>query len=140
MPSRRTVLSALSVAIAGCSALQDDDERTVFERDVTLDPGEYRAVEFDLADRREVVFGVSDVEDAELDVLFMQASEFAAFADGEAFDYRYTSGLSVSGGVSEDTVPAGAYAVVFDNTDRGEATPDGRTVSAHARVTTHPPE
>ena len=140
MPSRRTVLSLLAVAVAGCSALGGDDERTVFDSDISLAPGEHRAVEFDLEAEREVEFGVSDVEGGELDVLFMPGSELGAYTDGEAFDYRYTSGLAISGGFSEDTVPAGAYAVVFDNTDRGEATPDGRTVSAHARVTTHPPE
>ncbi len=63
MPSRRAVIALLSVPVAGCSALQGDDERTVFESDIALDPGEYRAVEFELEERREVVFGISEVED-----------------------------------------------------------------------------
>jgi len=138
MPSRRTVLSLLAIAVAGCSAFQDDD-RIVFESDITLDPGEYHAVEFDVEKQREVVFELSKDGETELDMLFMPESEFAAYDDGEAFDYRHTSGLAVTGGFSEDTVPAGSYAVVFDNTDRGEATPDGQTVSGHAQVTTNPP-
>ena len=140
MPSRRAYLSGLCVALAGCSALGGDDERTVFDSNITLGPGEHRAVEFDLEEEREVEFGVSDAEGGELDVLFVPESELPAYTDGEAFDYRHTSGLAVSDGFSEDTVPTGAYAVVFDNTDRGEATPDGRTITCQARVTTHPPE
>jgi hypothetical protein len=46
----------------------------------------YRAVEFELETERTVEFGMSD---------------------GEEFEPRYSSGLAVSGGWAEDTVPAG---------------------------------
>lgn len=124
--------------VAGCSTLQDSDERTVIDADVELAAGDYRAVEFELEEERTVEFGMTGVENAERDVLFLSRSEFEAFAGGEEFEPRYTSGLAVSGGFAEDTATAGEYVVVFDNTDRGTATPDGR-VSGHARVEILPP-
>jgi len=140
MPSRRAVLAAVVASLAGCSALGGDEERTVLDADIELEPGEYRAAEFSVDQERTVGFGISEVEDAELDVLLLSGEEFDAYAEGSEYEPRYTSGLGVSGGFAEDTVPAGAYAVVFDNTDRGDAVPEGSTVSGHAEVRITPPD
>lgn len=88
--------------LAGCSApFQSSDKRTILDSDIEIAAGEYRTVEFELEEQREVEFGMSEIENA-------------------------------------DTVPAGEFVVVFDNTDRSEATPDG-AVSGHARVELSPP-
>lgn len=140
MPSRRAVIASVAVLLAGCSAFQSSGERTVFDAGVDLAAGDYRTVEFELDTERTVEFGMSDIGNHEVDVLFMSREEFEAFSDGEEFEPRYSSGLAVSGGSAEDTVPAGEYAVVFDNTHRGEATPDGAAVSGQGRVVALPPD
>jgi hypothetical protein len=140
MPSRRLVMSSIAVLLAGCSApFQSDDKRTVLDSDIEIAADEYRTVEFELEEKREVEFGISDIENAEIDILFLSRTEFEAFAQRDEFESRYSSGVGVSGGFAEDTVPAGGYVVVFDNTDRSEATPDG-PVSGHARGKISPPD
>jgi hypothetical protein len=134
MPSRRAVLLSVAVLLAGCSTGNSGDQRTVLDTDIDLEAGDYRAVEFELEEKRTVEFGASGFENTEIDILFLSREEFAAFSGGEAFEPLYTSGLAVSGGSAEDTVPAGEYVVVFDNTPRSEATPDGRSASGHVRV------
>lgn len=134
MPTRRAVISSVAVLLAGCSTLQDSTERTILDTDIELAAGEFRSVEFELQQQRAVEFGMSEIENAEVDILFMSRREFEAYTEGNEFEPRYTSGLAVSGGWAEDTAPAGEYVVVFDNTERGMATPNGDTISGHARV------
>lgn len=139
MPSRRAVIASLVVPVAGCLTLQYSEEQTVIDTDIELAAGEYRAVKFELEKERTVEFGMTGVNNAEVDILFMSLSEFEAFAEGDGFKPRYTSGRGVSGGSAEDTaVPAGEYVVVFDNTNRSTATPTGR-VDGHVRVVVLPP-
>ncbi|QLD90638.1 hypothetical protein HWV07_16965 [Natronomonas salina] len=133
MPSRRSVIAALPMVIAGCTVFGQGSEQ-IFDEDISLSPGEYRAVEFDIEAERSVSFGFSGDDDATLDILFLPHEEFAAYERGDDFEYRYTSGLDVSDGYAEDeNVPAGRYVVVFDNTDRGEATPS-RQIDGRAEV------
>jgi hypothetical protein len=134
MPTRRTVISSVAVLLAGCSILQQSPGRTVLDADIELAAGEYRTVEFELQEQREVEFGISGIENAKVDILFMSPEQFEAYREGSKFEPRYSSGLGVSGGWAEETVPAGEYVVVFDNTERGAATPSGNAVSGHARV------
>lgn len=138
MPSRRSVIAGLPMVIAGCTVFGRDSEQ-VFDEQISLSPGAYRAVEFEIEAERSVTFGFSGDTDAKLDILFLPREEFAAYERGDDFEYRYTSGLDVSGGYAEDErVPAGQYAVVFDNTDRGEATPS-RQINGRAEVALEPP-
>lgn len=133
MPSRRSVIAALPTMITGCTVFGRGSEQ-VFDEAISLPRGEYRAVEFEVQSDQSVSFGFSGDEDAKLDILFLPREEFAAYQRGDDFEYRYTSGLDVSGGYAEDeNVSAGQYVVVFDNTDRGEATPS-RQIDGRAEV------
>ncbi|WP_458207861.1 hypothetical protein [Haladaptatus sp. NG-SE-30] len=88
-----------------------------------------------LKEKRSVKFGIDVVEGPNVDVFFLSQDQLAAYTAGGEFEYRYTSGLTVSGGWTEDSgVPAGKYAVIFDNTDRGEAVPDRLSMRGHAWV------
>jgi hypothetical protein len=140
MPSRRTVMAALAVSLAGCSALRGSEGRTVFDADIDIDAGDYRAVEIELQEERTVVYGVTGIENGKVDILLLPRAEFDAFTRGEEFESWYSDGLGVSGGWAEATTPAGEYVVVFDNSERGTATPDGRTVSGHAEVEVELPD
>lgn len=135
MPSRRAVLAAVAASLAGCSALGGDEERTVLDADIELGPGEYRAAEFELQEERTVVTSLSGNENGRIDILLLTRDGFDAFRRGEEFEAWYSDGTGgVTGGLAEATVPAGEYAVVFDNSERGSAEPDGNTVTGHAEV------
>lgn len=136
---RRTFLASSLTLLAGCSVFDPDAERTLFDEEIHLEPGEYRAVEFELRKERSVAFGFSSSQDTELDLLFVDQRNFEAYERGTDFAYRYTSGLGVSGGRSEDSaVPEGKYVVIFDNTGRGDASPKGETVSGRGWVVHQP--
>lgn len=123
--------------ITGCTVFGRGSEQ-VFDEAISLPRGEYRAVEFEVQSDQSVSFGFSGDEDAKLDIFFLPREEFAAYERGDDFEYRYTSGLDVSGGYAEDErVPAGQYVVVYDNTDRGEATPS-RQIDGRAEVALEP--
>jgi len=141
MLSRRAVVASLAGLVAGCSTLRGSEGRTLLDAGIVLAPSDYRDVEVELEQERTVEFEFATSEDGnvEIDILFLSRSEFDAFAEGEAFDAWPTSMQAVSGGFAERTVPAGEYVVVFDNSDRGTATPDGRTVRGNARVEVFPP-
>lgn len=137
MPFRRSVIASVPMVIAGCVGFGRGSEQ-IFDEAITLPPEEYRAVEFEMQTERSVSFGISGGDGAKLDVFFLPDEEFAAYERGDDFEYRYTSGLGVSGGVAEDeNVPAGEYVVVFDNTDRGEAVPS-QQINCRATVSLEP--
>jgi hypothetical protein len=142
MPSatRRGALAALSTALlAGCSVPRLGPGRTVFSRDVRIPPGEFHGVPFALDAERTVRFGIEVETGPNVDVFLLGDDAYAAYRDGRDFEYRWASGLDVASGFAEDSaVPAGEYAVVYDNTDRGDATPDGRPVVGHATVAVEP--
>lgn len=141
MPSRRTVMAALAVSLAGCSALRGGEGRTVFDADIDIEAGDYRAVEVELDEERTIVTSMSENENVGIDILLLTRDGFDAFTRGEEFEAWYSDGMEgVTGGVAEATVPAGEYVVVFDNSERATAKPDGRTVSGRAKVAVEPPD
>lgn len=135
------MLVATAALLAGCSVPGFELGRTVFEGDVTIPAGEAHVVEFALDDERDVRFGIEVDEGPNLDVFFLPRDQLAAYRAGDPFEYRAASGLDVEEGwASDGEVPPGEYAVAYDNTDAGEAKPDGRTVRGHASVHVQPPD
>lgn len=92
MPSRRSVIAAVPMVITGCTVFGRDSEQ-IFDEEISLPPGEYRAFEFEIQAGRSVSFGFSGDDDAKLDVFFLPDEEFAAYERGDDFEYRYASGL-----------------------------------------------
>ena len=134
-----SVLVAAVALLSGCSVPGFGPGRTVFEGDVTVPAGEFHVVEFALDAERDVRFGIDGTEGPNLDVFFLPRDQLAAYRDGDPFEYRAASGLDVEEGWAADSaVPPGEYAVVYDNTDAGEARPDGRMVRGRASVHVQP--
>lgn len=135
--TRRTAVVAGASLFAGCAAVArkvaHPNRRYVVDRTVSVPAGEFRRWAFELGREREVEFGASVASGPAVDVYLLTAAAFENYRAGEAFDARYTSGLGVTDGFAEDTLPAGAYVVVLDNTGRGEG-PGDADVRADVRV------
>jgi len=138
---RRAVLAAgASALLAGCTVPSLGPGRTAFDGDVTIPPGEFHDVSLSLSAERTVVSELAVEAGPNVDVFLLDAEGFDAYRDGDPIEPTYLSVLDVSGGFAERTVPAGEYAAVFDNTDRGEARPDGERVRGTVTVTVEPPD
>jgi len=134
---RRSVIAAVPALLVGCSIHGGGSEQ-LLDEEIHLSSGEYRAFEFEIQTERSVSFGFRGDGETNLDIFFLPHNEFAAYERGDEFEYRYTSGLDVAGGFTEDeNVDPGSYVVVFDNTDRGEAVPS-QPVSGRVEVTVEP--
>lgn len=102
------------------------DGRTGLSGQVVLGSGEYAAHTF--AESEAFVLGVHAFERLErpLDFLTLRRPALDGYGTGEAPSYLSSATqLDRPLAVVDARLPAGEYAFVFDNTTRGEATPQG---------------
>lgn len=148
--SRRRLLGAAAVAfgtaLSGCTATgaRRDDEDTLIDETLRVDPGRYEAVPFALEDDRRLTVEATlsdrsvDVkrDGPAVDVVVMTATAYREFESRRAFSY--VGGVSmpdvVSGQVS-GTVDHGEYVALVDNTDTGPAAPGSSGVTAVVDLT-----
>jgi hypothetical protein len=141
---RRQYLGIVGVGLtgvgAGCSALRGgptyaNDAFT----DVTTESGARRqsvSGSFALAQgeiaarsikpRRSVRLTIEFEATAPIDVILLDQSELDKLRDGEEFLYYQSGSLTdTQGGETSGGLQSGDYAVAFDNSSMGEATPEG---------------
>jgi hypothetical protein len=147
--SRRGVLGALgaglSAAIAGCTAADADGRRSpgaeseLVSGTLRIEPGSHETRGFSLPGERWLTVSASlsdrsvDVkrDGPAVDVFVVDPDAAARYRRGEPFEYL--GGVSmpdVVNGEVADTVAAGEYELLVDNTDRGVGAPDGSGVDA----------
>lgn len=160
--NRRTFLvtaaTTTTVPLAGCSGDPDhglasnawgNTERseseygTTIEGTMTLAAGEYTArdVEPDEPVLLEVDFAVSS--GGPIDVFLLEATEYQdRYRDGEGDEIQFLQGFSATesdSGVLRDTLAAGEYVLVLDNTGVWATSPDGEVTIDLSVLTSVPP-
>ena len=135
MQSRRaflvTGLAGASVALAGCNESSGGNGgnggsswETVADDTRQVPEDNYYAKAFELNRNATVQVDATVRQGPAIDIVTMPRSEFQEFEAGNRFQYGPSlSMLDSTGGQVSDSLESGQYVVLFDNTNRLEASP-----------------
>lgn len=89
-----------------------------------LEEDEWRYYELDFSSTGFLRYDFIVRDGPEIDVIFIEESEYSHFDEGERYEYKPAlSAMNSTGEEVSGKIPEGSYCLIFDNSDRGEASP-----------------
>ena len=89
-----------------------------------LEEDEWRYYELDFNSSGFLRYDFIVRDGPKIDVIFIEKSEYSHFDNGDRYEYKPAlSALDSAGEEVSEKVPEGTYYIIFDNSNRGEATP-----------------
>ncbi len=121
------------VLLVGCTDLTDqvlaEDSGTV-----QIEAGQARTFELDAQGAILLDYEASVAQGPDIDIFVLDDQNYQRYQGGEEFTYYDCSSLGTGSGSGTCELSAGAYHLVLDNTEQGEASP--ATVSTGSQTAT----
>lgn len=121
------------VSVAGCT---DPTDQVLAEDSGTaeVEAGQARTFELNAEGDISLDYEASVAQGPDIDIFVLDSQNYQRYQNGEEFEYHPCSSLGTGSGSGTCDLVDGAWHLVLDNTDRGEASP--ATVSTGSQTAT----